>query len=711
MLRTLAWMALAVCLATGAAFAQQANKAPAPPAPVTPPPPKPTLKVPLIKTAPTIDGVLDDAVWKEAAQGDIVKLSSGADSRSKARFLVMRGDKTLYVAVECFEDAEALKHLAAKVEQHDGFPMWEDDCVELFVDPTNQRQAYYHIIINSKNVLFDTYDTIPGSANNMGWDPDIKSAVKVGEKSWIVEMAMPYTAFDAESDSQTEWAFNLTRHSTALKENACWSPTITGSWHVPERFGTLAGMPKMNLFSGNDEPLKPRPGPFAPVPPQAMLFDFEDPAEAAGWSMLKLPESAKDEPAARVELSADHATSGKQALKITFDGGEWPAVATRTLKLPANVLDYQTLRLDVTASRPCLVAVRLLQERSEDGLTREAGLTRWNVSASLKEGLNEVRGELAGRDGEALSPKLGKVVAFAVTVYRPRRGDTITLDNVRLSTAGAWPKLTMFKVLGTTMSVSGIEELGARLNKEWKPPEAKSAAEVETQFAAQFADLRKTHPAARSVLLRQGQSGFDAAIPARPFDGWADTHLDARAPDGPNAERTALHGADEEAEAFMRHRGLLMRVDVSSIPKGSSILAARLLIQGRPTTPETGLKTADAVKPNLWVAEACNRAWVEGEANGYQYAADRLWKEAGGMNWDGDDPDFLPVFLAHGPAQTTGAACSWDFTEAVRFWTDGTRPNCGFLLHGDGFPSMRVFTRECKDAKLRPALLVVYEPK
>jgi hypothetical protein len=48
----------------------------------------------------------------------------------------------------------------------------------------------------------------------------------------------------------------------------------------------------------------------------------------------------------------------------------------------------------------------------------------------------------------------------------------------------------------------------------------------------------------------------------------------------------------------------------------------------------------------------------------------------------GEDPDFWPVFLTHGPAGG-GAVSVWDFTDAVKFWQDGKHPNRGFFLHGD----------------------------
>jgi hypothetical protein len=78
------------------------------------------------------------------------------------------------------------------------------------------------------------------------------------------------------------------------------------------------------------------------------------------------------------------------------------------------------------------------------------------------------------------------------------------------------------------------------------------------------------------------------------------------------------------------------------------------------------------------------------------------------MHW-GDDPDFRPIFLAYGPGGVK--ACVWDFTEAVRYWTDGKHSNHGFMLHGDSHDYLSGHSREAKALKDRPAVLVVYEPK
>ena len=98
-----------------------------------------------------------------------------------------------------------------------------------------------------------------------------------------------------------------------------------------------------------------------------VLFDFEDDAAVKDWAPLaiegmKVP-GAK-EPAAKLELSTEGATSGKRALKVTFEGGRWPTVTTAAAPVAENwiALKFQTFKADVTVSRPCLVGFRVLME-------------------------------------------------------------------------------------------------------------------------------------------------------------------------------------------------------------------------------------------------------------------------------------------------------------------------------------------------------------
>jgi hypothetical protein len=445
--------------------------------------------------------------------------------------------------------------------------------------------------------------------------------------------------------------------------------------------------------------------------PDKVLFDFEDEADAKAWAPLALPKGPK-EPAPKVERVAANATSGKHSLRVTFAGGTWPTIATP--QIPDDWMSWETFKADVTVSRDCVIGFTVMQEAS----TREPGwdgsVSRWCKTAILRPGKHTISAPLHPYEWGAIRTKLGngkvlgKCVSLEFFVYSPHDGDVVFIDNIRLlakKEPAAPPAKTEFAVLGTDMKVSGVQELGKKLADKWKELPATTAGEAEAAFKARFAEIQKKHPKAVLALFRDGDVGYDPTDPKKVFAGWKDAYWSSHGPDGANTDRANNRGKVATEEVFMRHRSPVFRVDVSSIPKGANVLAAEFLLVrvGQPG------KEQNAKRANMWVAEACNRSWDEYTVNAYWYAKDKFWKDVGGMDWSGADPDFLPIYLAHGPGRE--GCNAWDFTEAVKFWTDGTPANHGFMLHGDSKDYFRAHFRETEKVKDRPALLVVYEPK
>lgn len=442
-----------------------------------------------------------------------------------------------------------------------------------------------------------------------------------------------------------------------------------------------------------------------PVPPEVVLFDFEDAEALKDWSNLEAT-GGKKEPPVKIELSNEGVTSGKHSLKLTFAGGRWPTITTT--RVPADWMPYWTFQADLTVSRPCLAGFTVLQEKSQRGGGWDATVSRWTKTAFLQPGKNRVTGILHDPNQYSINARLGKVVRFEIFMYAPHEGESIHVDNIRLRTAKEIPApaKTVFHVLGTDMVVSGVAELGKKLKDRWTPPQAMTLPQVEAEIHARYAELKKKHKGAVLAVFRDGQKGYDPADPEKIYAGWKDAYWSSHGPDGETIQRATNTGKHNGHEIFMRHRSPLMRVDLSSIPAGSKILSAHLIII---RAYDGAVKEHHPGQPNMWVVEPCNRPWVEDEVNAYEYARDKFWKAIGGMHW-GQDPDFLPVYLAHGPSQ--GKVNVWDFTEAARFWTDGRHPNHGFMLHGNaGDWLVRAHSREAKEINDRPAVWVMYEPK
>jgi len=203
-----------------------------------------SLKVPDVGAAAVkADGVLDEAVWKKAATSESFAHDDGSKAGARTRLLVARGGGRLYVAVEAFDDEANLKSLKADVTEHDGDGIWDDDDVELFIGPAGGRTAYYQIIINPKGATLDSYYSF-AEVGDTGWNPKYESAAKVGKASWVVEFSLPVGVFDRTKATASKWTFNVLRCRTATSEFMYWSPVGEGNGaHMPEKFGTLSGMP------------------------------------------------------------------------------------------------------------------------------------------------------------------------------------------------------------------------------------------------------------------------------------------------------------------------------------------------------------------------------------------------------------------------------------------------------------------------------------
>jgi len=462
-----------------------------------------------------------------------------------------------------------------------------------------------------------------------------------------------------------------------------------------------------------------------------VLFRFEEPASVQSWAPIKLPEMEKEQPAPRIEIvpvpPGPSKPSSGNCLKITFAGGDWPTIGTTKIPVKGSWMQFQTLKADLTLDRPGVAYFRICQGQPED----KPRQPRWEKTMILPPGRNEVTLMIRhGLSSAIIDPKKGDITSFLIGMFRPEKGQVLLVENVRLCSDWPPPKtlgwyspynhdgysaavardyqrkgaVPTFEVLGTDMEVADLPDLAKRLKDRWIKPEPKTIEQVEADFKAEYEKLKRSHPKAVLAILRDGETGVSPAHPDKIFAGWKMVYLTSHGPDGPNRGRDNTPPLHEDVEAFMRHRSVLMRADLSSIPPGATILAARLVVT---RAGAKDLKVPE--KANLWVAEPCNRDWDETFAHCYAYARGKHWKAVNGLYY-GKDPDFWPVYLAHGPAGG-GAVSVWDFTGALKFWLDDKYANHGFFLHGDSNDYMRMYTHRAKEIKQRPAVLVIYEPK
>lgn len=195
-------------------------------------------------TVPTLDGVLDDACWTQATEC-VLEFIQGKVGRPAARgaMRVVASDTTMYVGVRFDEDE--LSKVPLPVKERDS-SAWADDCVELFMLPgLDAEKDYYQWVASISNAVWDGKKS--GTTTNPAlWDgEDIKHKVKLFDKYWCVEIAVPFDALPGMK-GQSAMRFNLTRNRPRLEglaraeEYSSWSILRTTTSHTPARYGVLA---------------------------------------------------------------------------------------------------------------------------------------------------------------------------------------------------------------------------------------------------------------------------------------------------------------------------------------------------------------------------------------------------------------------------------------------------------------------------------------
>jgi len=289
---------------------------------------RPTVIVPVLDAVPVLDGIVDDAGWKKAAKVSLT-LSNGTGKPLGATD-VMFGihGSILYVAFICSEDRA--NDIVAKVLDHGG-PVWEDDCVEVFIDSKRSGSSFHQVVANS---LGTTYQIGPEGAE---WTADIKAAGKVdiANRKWICEIAIPLD--DMKIGPSIGLNFARERRPLNILELSSWA--VTGdTFRKPELFG-IATLPG-NVQGAVNERIRPE-----------LKVKFDQPVTETHSRLVNIDVEPvlDDTDLAKAHIVVKFAGNGKSFqtdlgqpltdhMRVTIDVGDLPA-GNYAVKALLNVAD------------------------------------------------------------------------------------------------------------------------------------------------------------------------------------------------------------------------------------------------------------------------------------------------------------------------------------------------------------------------------------
>jgi hypothetical protein len=182
----------------------------------------------------------DSEFWRDLPSAVLRETVTGSAAKQSTRV------QLAWDALECrvlfaVEDS----HPWATLTERDA-PLYQEEVVEVFLDPVGDLECYFEIEVNPLNTVLDLVlrRNRSGYLKDFAWRCEgLRTAVTKDASGWRAELAIPFLSLTSVPPTNgTLWRANflrIDRPPGTERELSAWSPTGRANFHTPERFGFL----------------------------------------------------------------------------------------------------------------------------------------------------------------------------------------------------------------------------------------------------------------------------------------------------------------------------------------------------------------------------------------------------------------------------------------------------------------------------------------
>ncbi len=196
--------------------------------------------VPKFERPPTIDGRLDEEVWKTAARfTDFVQTEPGDRTPpSKETIAYMGYDETnLYIGFFCFDEPDKIRATVAKRDNVGG-----EDYVGVFLDTFNDQRKAYILQFNPFGIQADGIKSVGDFRSDFSVDIVMESKGVILQNGWSVEVKIPFKSLRYQAGKGKFWGVDFWRRIDRLnREIDGWQPMIRGVSEL-QQLGKITGL-------------------------------------------------------------------------------------------------------------------------------------------------------------------------------------------------------------------------------------------------------------------------------------------------------------------------------------------------------------------------------------------------------------------------------------------------------------------------------------
>jgi hypothetical protein len=189
------------------------------------------------RTAPSIDGILDDDVWRdgplETGTWKSYNPLHGDTVPQETKVWIAYDADYIYLAFQC--DDPQPSAIKTSITRRDN--IWSDDWVGISLDALGTGQSAYHLLVNPSGVQLDMLNSVAGGEDpspDYVWD----SAGRLNASGYAVEMRVPLQTIRFRGGDQVRMGVLFWRRISRLGVSVAWPALEPGKW-VFEKHASL----------------------------------------------------------------------------------------------------------------------------------------------------------------------------------------------------------------------------------------------------------------------------------------------------------------------------------------------------------------------------------------------------------------------------------------------------------------------------------------
>jgi len=201
-----------------------------------------TLVATRITTPPKIDGILNDAVWKNVPIANNFVMFKPGDGNpepknQKTEVKVVYDDEAIYFAAYLYDNHP--EKIMRQLSDRDNFA--QADFFGVVINTLNDQQNDTEFFVSAGGTQADA-KVSSGNGEDFSWSDVWYSKISFDKKGWYVEMKIPYSALRFSNQKVQTWGLNFHRLIQGKREQYSWNYIDKSVGKISQYSGILTGL-------------------------------------------------------------------------------------------------------------------------------------------------------------------------------------------------------------------------------------------------------------------------------------------------------------------------------------------------------------------------------------------------------------------------------------------------------------------------------------